>query len=638
MPIEVLARETSSLLLAHQVLPDPYILLKELIENSIDAGATSILLSICGSIDGLTYSIQDNGCGIEINKNFLMEGGSSKSTKETYGCKGIALHSLIQLCDATINTKRDKDIYSIEVVSKNGNIERKNGFRSETGTTICLSNFHKKNPVRYKHIFKNLSLYIKQIIVMAKSYCVAHDVSICIERNGKSIFSYHFLPDFRISEKITRVFGVTEGFGMFKVENEMFILEAVLSSGLGAEGVMVSKNKLIESPKIHASIVGLSKLLSKKIIYHMEILQEHPEEKNIYYNLGVRSNKHARLVYKETLLVQKLDALKESKEVEKTLQTSFSLLGINYFIQKNEIKYIFTISTEKQEDIIPAEEQENNTESSAYPKKRKHPLVYSIDKNALPDSQDSSFISTQNQISQENTRYLQEKEQAREVFCLDKNENLHKKQFTESFSLNKNDLKNLQVIGQFNNGFIISSLKRENETLFYAVDQHSADEAVNYERMKSSYSYKKQKLLKPSYLSLTEYERYFIEENKKLIESHGFLLSDDLSFLLEVPFYEDILFGEKELKELIEQAKENPNTKLLFTSLRRLIATKACRSSIMIGESLSKRQMQDIIDNLSTTTRPWNCPHGRPTIILLQKNDSQINKTANISYNHSCKH
>ncbi|KAI5192234.1 DNA mismatch repair protein PMS2 [Nematocida sp. AWRm77] len=607
MGIEILSKETAALLSVHQIVPDPYILVKELVENSLDSGSTRIKIGICGEKEDLSFIVQDNGEGIEVNEHFLAMGGTSKIQAPTYGCKGIALYALSQLGDMYINTRRRSEELSTEITSIRGKVQKAQKYKPDPGTTIKISNFHKASPVRCTYIGKNIGVYLKDIVALAKKCFVAHGTEFSIERNGKTVFSSkkqggHASTSTSTSSTLHRLvqaYGAAEGLGSFCIETEGLVIEGLLlSGGAGVEGVMQAGGRIVESSKLLAAMSTLGKHLQTKLIYSMRILHEHPSESTERTNIGSRSNKHHRLVYKEALLVKEIEGLRHAQEIKKMAEA----------VQRQTPAVSFTNAQE----ITPTWAWGAVSISRTGSEK---PAPHST------KQQTSTQACTQTRSSQETEQGTQAGKQTEHIVAahvIDGEEHIVVKECRAGVSLQKADIAQLRVIGQFNNGFILASFTKDTDTFTYVIDQHSADEAVNYERLKVSHTYSRQRLISPLAVSLSAYEQYLAEEHTEALAQHGFVFSEDKCALAEVPVYEHTFFGEKELHEVLEAIKDEKPLPIIFSSLRKLFASKACRSSIMIGDVLSHRQMQSILDNLGKTTRPWNCPHGRPTIALLQ--------------------
>ena len=215
----------------------------------------------------------------------------------------------------------------------------------------------------------------------------------------------------------------------------------------------------------------------------------------------------------------------------------------------------------------------------------------------------------------------------------------------------KSEFANVRVVGQFNLGFII--VVRDNTDIFI-VDQHASDEIYNFERLQKTTTLNKQPLIQPQRLELSPAEEQIARSNEKTFLMNGFGFCDVATSppnfpgdessssrlaLAAVPFSKDTVFDASDVHELVAMLDEgeyavpvrsqlsvgllknsaadaggSTKTVLRPSKVRNMLAMRACRSSIMIGAPLSRRRMKKILQNLSALERPWNCPHGRPTM------------------------
>lgn len=221
-----------------------------------------------------------------------------------------------------------------------------------------------------------------------------------------------------------------------------------------------------------------------------------------------------------------------------------------------------------------------------------------------------------------------------------------------SLTVGKEDFSRMRVVGQFNLGFILAfrpSKSLGNDSVVSAVDdelfiidQHASDEKFNFERLQSSTVVQNQPLVRPFTLNLTAIEEEIIIENNDVLLKNGFIVTIDTSGdepvgrrckLLSLPMSREVIFDMADLEELIALLAEWPSrltttieypsntpTKTDINSVprpskvRRMFAMRACRSSVMIGKSLSKTQMEKLVRHMGEIDKPWNCPHGRPTM------------------------
>ncbi|KAH7678710.1 ATPase domain of HSP90 chaperone/DNA topoisomerase II/histidine kinase protein [Dioscorea alata] len=184
----------------------------------------------------------------------------------------------------------------------------------------------------------------------------------------------------------------------------------------------------------------------------------------------------------------------------------------------------------------------------------------------------------------------------------------------------------------------LAEATRELEKLFRKEDfgrmQHAADEKHNFELLSRTTVLKQQPLIQPIRLELSPEEEIVASMNMETIRKNGFILTEDTNappgrrFLLKaVPFSGNITFGAEDVKELISNLADSKEECSIISSykldtcdsicpsrVRAMLASRACRTSVMIGDSLTKSEMQKIVNNLSKLKSPWNCPHGRPTM------------------------
>ncbi|KAK1143519.1 ATP-binding mismatch repair protein [Aspergillus melleus] len=211
-----------------------------------------------------------------------------------------------------------------------------------------------------------------------------------------------------------------------------------------------------------------------------------------------------------------------------------------------------------------------------------------------------------------------------------------------SLTVTKEDFDKMRIIGQFNLGFIIatrpsskhadpssSSCKDE----LFIIDQHASDEKFNFERLQAETVVQNQRLVQPKRLDLTAVEEEIVIENQSALEKNGFVVEVDDSGdepigrrckLVSLPLSKEVVFGLQDLEELIVLLSEMPAVSATGSAshmyiprpgkVRKMFAMRACRSSIMIGKNLTQKQMVKVVRNMGTIDKPWNCPHGRPTM------------------------
>jgi DNA mismatch repair protein PMS2 len=222
-------------------------------------------------------------------------------------------------------------------------------------------------------------------------------------------------------------------------------------------------------------------------------------------------------------------------------------------------------------------------------------------------------------------------------------------------TISKPDFGLMRIVGQFNNGFILTtrthpnnksksksrSAKRTPLENLFIIDQHASAEKTTFERLSDSLVLDSQPLVHPLRLSLTAVEEEIVLSSLGVLKANGFIVSVDTSGdypvgsrieLRALPVAKGSTFTADDLSELIALISESPpsyaasqgqsnpdSTRNDITiprpsKVRKILASRACRSSVMIGTALSGRQMEKIVKGLGGLDKPWNCPHGRPTM------------------------
>ncbi|KAG5635395.1 hypothetical protein H0H81_011417 [Sphagnurus paluster] len=204
----------------------------------------------------------------------------------------------------------------------------------------------------------------------------------------------------------------------------------------------------------------------------------------------------------------------------------------------------------------------------------------------------------------------------------------------------KQDFANMEILGQFNLGFIVARRRKvaaadEGEVAMddlFVVDQHAADEKYNFETLQQTTSIQSQKLFRPQPMELTASDELLAIENMDVLRQNGFEVEEvqDLQGtrlqLTAQPVSKSTVFDMKDLEELIHLMRDRPTGQMVRCSkARAMFAMRACRKSVMVGMPLNRHQMCSVVRHMGTMDQPWNCPHGRPTMRhLLDLRDPQI--------------
>lgn len=199
------------------------------------------------------------------------------------------------------------------------------------------------------------------------------------------------------------------------------------------------------------------------------------------------------------------------------------------------------------------------------------------------------------------------------------------------FNLDRSSFESMQIIGQFNKGFIITRLNKH----LFIIDQHATDERANYENQLDKYPLIKQPMVVPKPLYLNSIQENIIINHIDAFKLRGFEFDVDESKVagLRVRLastsickghgLDDQYLTKEDVEELIDVISNSPNSLSTYAlkKVRYVAASRACRSSVMIGDKLSRPQMAEIVSKMTSLQNPWVCAHNRPTIRHLMDTD-----------------
>uniref|UniRef100_A0A8C5ANA0 PMS1 homolog 2, mismatch repair system component n=1 Tax=Gadus morhua TaxID=8049 RepID=A0A8C5ANA0_GADMO len=183
--------------------------------------------------------------------------------------------------------------------------------------------------------------------------------------------------------------------------------------------------------------------------------------------------------------------------------------------------------------------------------------------------------------------------------------------------ISKDTFKDMEIIGQFNLGFIITKLNSD----IFMIDQHASDEKYNFEMLQQHTALQGQRLIAPQKLHLPAVSENVLMENVDIFQKNGFdFLIDEEAQVMErvklvsLPTSKNWTFGPADIEELIFMLSDSPGVMCRPSRVRQMFASRACRKSVMIGTALSVSEMKKLVVHMGEIEQPWNCPHGRPTM------------------------
>ncbi len=630
--IRVLPKEISELIAAGEVVERPASVIKELVENSIDAGATSVTVEIANG--GITYMrVTDNGRGMsgeDVKTAFLRHATSKIKTAEdldeilTLGFRGEALASISAVSRVEVMTARQEDNFGTALIVEGGVQGDIGEVGCPKGTTIIVRDLFYNVPARMKFLKKDVSEANTVAAVMDRMALSHPEVAFRFIRDGKNVLNTS--GDGNLKASIYSVLGreftaslipmqysegaiSVEGFvctpskcrpnrnGQFFFLNGRFIKSGTISAALDQS----YKNSSMVG-KFPAAVIKLTVPPSTIDV------NVHPTKTEVRFS---EEKRIFDLIYRGTLqAIMQGDMRPEMKIPDKKPVNLFAAEERFVQLKQNIFEGAKTETQPKESEPIKVESPKITT-------------VYTTDFSPIVDTAPKYFASSDISVFD-----LEDKKQNLEKpldidVILDvtppKNVSVEKK--IQEDNATDIDLSKLVYVGEAFSTYIIVSVE---DKLFF-IDKHAAHERINFERLKETLTVQSQMLLSPISVTLLREEYDAVINNLNLLEKCGFMAEDfgDSTVLVRaVPSILDSV----DLPSLIREIAENLTTRQTAVSDRidDILHSIACKSAIKAGNITSKQEQITLAATVLKSKNLMYCPHGRPIAIEMKK--SQIEK------------
>lgn len=596
--ISLLPEETIIQIAAGEIIENPSSVIKELVENSIDAGSNRISIEIEDSGRSL-IKVTDNGYGFskEDLKIAFKRHTTSKirsieelNTSISLGFRGEALSSIANVSNVTVITKRIEDLIgTIVKLNYSGDIIFQDEIVTNNGTTIICENLFENIPVRKKYLdlknyeYNKTSDIINRLALshpyISMEYIKEDRLMIKTDRKTKLINNIYSVLGKNISENLNYIESKFDDFSIrgYISNNHLF------RSNKNNQFLFVNNRSVIDREisriieRQYQSIIPLNRY--PVYVIYLDILPE-----------LVDVNIHPK---KDIIKFTNMDKLEKAFN----LLVSKQLLG-NITVQE-------FINLEKNDDsrdifqIFHKEDSDNISYEELYDKDKVLTFKdYSLDKSEISD----------------------------EIVELSYENSINLEVFEDNFlvpNLGKDFLKNgYRYIGNLFNQYIL--LEDNIDKLLYILDQHAAHERVNYEKLINDYKKGQipmQNLVSGFFLELTRDEFDNIINIKDRLLDIGIDLDefgDNSIIIRSVPAYINNFDPEILIRDLINNVDFNTS---VYDIDPQSLMKMACSASIKKGENLSGLEVNKLIAELRECEFPFTCPHGRPTIIKMSKQE-----------------
>ncbi|XP_033192254.1 mismatch repair endonuclease PMS2 [Bombus vancouverensis nearcticus] len=668
--INVISKQTIHQICSGQVIFDLATAVKELVENSLDSGATLIDIKL-KDYGKTCISVSDNGSGV-LEQDFEGLGLKHYTSKlrefsdltevSTFGFRGEALSSLCSLADLSIVTRHSTSEHGFKLqFDHNGALQKKEPCAREIGTTVHIKDIFKCLSVRAKEFQRNLKKEYIRAIQVLYSYCLVSTntkitCSNCVSDKSPNLVINTVSPS-NILSNINLIFGKKSSNGLIKIEllppDEATLQEYNLSSNVVVDfewdcyisscdhdvGRSAPDRQFFYVNGRPCDLTKVSKLINQ--IYHKYNNKQYP-----FIFLNLKLNKHStdinvtpnkRIIFctQENLILATLkynlssrwDKLQGNLTVNPVPELSF---GVKRTISPTNadrpIKRFHNLNTISK--IEHTEKQNiqhiNKNKTIQYDNDNDNVQNNITNKTKILDSVQMtiSILAIKQQLQEKQnllSKCVISSTRIKFKAQMDQNSNAEselKKQLT------KDSFFQMEIIGQFNLGFIITRLKED----LFIIDQHATDEKYRFEKLNNETQLRTQKLIIPKFLNISPLNETILIEHQKTFEDNGFFFKIDSEGesghrvqLTGIPVSGHWQFGQDDIEELIFLIREGgienqKNSTFRPSRVRQMLASKACRKAVMIGTALNNNDMHKLITQMAEMENPWNCPHGRPTI------------------------
>ncbi len=674
--INILSAELSNKIAAGEVVERPSSVVKELVENSIDAGSTNIKI-IIQEFGIKQIRIIDNGSGIsndDLERAFLRHATSKISADydlfhiETLGFRGEALASISSVSKVTIKSCSG-EAQGKMLILEGGKVINSEFYAPIKGTDLSVENLFYNTPARLKYL-RNPHTEQANITNVIHKFALSYpNISFELHVDGKITFKTYGDGDVhKILSKIYNM-GVAKNMIDFSGSNDDYKVYGFISV---PEETRASKNyihifingRYIKNYVIQNSIIDAYGTLLMKNRYPLCVINI--EMDPILLDVNVHPTKQEVRLSKEAELVRLIKEIiaerlsnytyipqgmnnvltkKEKSRIEKLdflseLDTKFGIEEDAEISKKqledkiiNEDNFIFGEDNVSSETNISVDEKNENSDNSFSRKTNRvksdlPDLSYSPhpkdNRNRFGEKPTKKEIENfMNFSKRDGIEYTEEKVSVSTDFEPD---NSHFDEIKNAKIVQDDDMKvrtlpDLKVLAQIFKTYILS----EADNKLYLIDQHAAAERYNYEKLQREFSdrknYKKQMLI-PLMFDFSVEEAAEVRNNLEKFEELGIVFEEfgDNSYVVrEFPGWieED---EEEMIKIIVEKVLKN-NT-ITFNELRNdAIAMASCKMSIKANQILNEVEMNKVISDLYECKNPFTCPHGRPIITKMEKKD-----------------
>jgi len=574
--IRILDEATINKIAAGEVIERPASIVKELVENSIDAGATAISVEI--QEGGKSFiNVSDNGCGImkEDTEQVFFRHATSKIKDSadiqgisTLGFRGEAMASIAAVSEVELLTKAEEDTAGSHVIVKGGKLVQSKSIGYPTGTSVTVRDLFFNTPARLKFLKSDTSEQGAIVDIIEKLAMTNTGISMKLTVNNKVVL--HTPGNGDLLSVILCIYGKNISGAMLPLEykNDIISIEGYIGKPEIARGnstyMTFSVNKRYVKNRMMAEAVKQAyKTLLMNNRYPFSII-----------NINIKSEMTDVNVHPTKQEVK----LSDERAIFNTLY-----LAVKNCLNNNSLIF------ENLEDVTEPQE----APSSAFESRSSYePKNVSFDQLSFGKETAAPKIDSY-----------------KRQYDYDRKPEVQQKQFNNE----------IRIIGQLFGTYILGQMDDD----FCIIDQHAAHERIMFEYIKEKYNEKNisvQELMMPIVIELSPAEKVLYTENSLIFQNLGFEIEwfgENTLAIRAVP----ILMGEpctgEFFSNILDSLKES--TSIASSPLDKIIISMACKNSIKAGDNIAPEEISVLLERLMKTSQPYTCPHGRPTIITMSR-------------------
>ena len=620
--IRILDKDTINKIAAGEVIERPVSVVKELIDNSIDARATDIRIEIEKG-GKRSILVRDNGCGMSREDALLAykKHATSKlmyiedlNTISTMGFRGEALSSITAVAKVEILTRQQEEITGTRIVIHGGKVLETLDAGTAPGTAVHVKDLFYNTPARQKYL-KSDRTELAHITDTVMRLALANpEISFTLLSDGKPVIRNAGSND--PFKSIVNLLGPDTARSMLPLEyrTEDFEIRGYISKPETTRRdsdqlfFFVNTRPVISRAINKAVREGYYTRIPKER-YPVAVLSLDIDPGEVDVNVHprkaeVRFSREKEIGDAVTLAIEKVlsesNLVTEIRERRDRIQKTFEIPESSGRLQVSEAAEIFgKIVTGKTRSTHGTS---NFPESGGALREKAERYSYPVKDTERKLKKSERLLDFTSKDG---------------ILGIPDNRNPENRNELE---INKDSLEDLRVIGQVSRLYILAE-KGEDLVL---IDQHAAHERILYEQILRMKKSRVQELITPITIDLTPKEKVLMEEYIPYLEDYGFGISEFGDNTYVVTFVPEVfgrLEGSEIIHDVVSDLLASGRVKKDTGISERVCKTLACRAAIKAGAACSPGQMEELIEHLKKAENPYSCPHGRPTVITFTKGE-----------------